>query len=454
MKNNYTPQRKVLLFLLLAVAGFAKAQQWHELNTGVVEDLYNVCCIDTNTVFVCGQNGLILKTEDGGNSWQEKYRNEGWEIFSVRFSDDRNGYALVLDENRFFTMQTEDYGESWFPTTRDYSLTRSFGGNRYGTLTWMGYGKPMELYLTDNGIIYIIDFGHLYKSTDGGETFEFADLGLREGGWEAYFEDNIGLVIGCDRYLENVMRVMKTDDYGEHWENIANYEFTSYKLGSVYFEDERRIKVFGEFYNAYGQCHGVIETNDGFEHITMSDYNSYYIPYFDIDFSNERGCYINSWEYDKDPYIESVAYVTEDSGASWFKVSHGIDNYEFLYCVSATGSDIFVSSQNGRLYKYDSTPVQGVEENKETGISIYPNPGKDVLNIRTALQDAWVEVYDVNGRMVYRQEIAESITTINTTNWSEGTYVWKVYASGGGPSTGSGTASSTTLAETGKWIKE
>lgn len=277
MKNNYTLQRKVLLFLLLAVAGFAKAQQWHELNTGVVEDLYNVCCIDTNTVFVCGQNGLILKTEDGGNSWQEKYRNEGWEIFSVRFSDDRNGYALVLDENRFFTMQTEDYGESWFPTTRDYSLTRSFGGNRYGTLTWMGYGKPMELYLTDNGIIYIIDFGHLYKSTDGGETFEFADLGLREGGWEAYFEDNIGLVIGCDRYLENVMRVMKTDDYGEHWENIANYEFTSYKLGSVYFEDERRIKVFGEFYNAYGQCHGVIETNDGFEHITMSDYNSYYI---------------------------------------------------------------------------------------------------------------------------------------------------------------------------------
>ena len=96
MKNNYTLQRKVLLFLLLAVAGFAKAQQWHELNTGVVEDLYNVCCIDTNTVFVCGQNGLILKTEDGGNSWQEKYRNEGWEIFSVRFSDDRNGYALVV----------------------------------------------------------------------------------------------------------------------------------------------------------------------------------------------------------------------------------------------------------------------------------------------------------------------------------------------------------------------
>ena len=133
--------------------------------------------------------------------------------------------------------------------------------------------------------------------------------------------------------------------------------------------------------------------------------------------------------------------MTEDAGASWFKVSHGIDNYEFLYCVSATGSDIFVSSQNGRLYKYDSTPVQGVEENKETGISIYPNPGKDVLNIRTALQDAWVEGYDVNGRMVYWQEITENVTAIDATDWGSGVYVWKVIVDG-------------KEAEVGKWIKE
>lgn len=317
-------------------------------------------------------------------------------------------------------MQTEDYGESWFPTTRDYSLTRSFGGSRYGTLTWMGYGKPMELYLTNNGVLYIIDFGHLYKSTDGGETFEFADLGLREGGWEAYFEDNIGLVIGCDRYLEHVMRIMKTDDYGEHWENIANYEFSSYKLGSVYFEDERRIKVFGEFYNEYGQCYGVIETNDCFEHITTSEYNSYYVPYFDIDFSNERGCYINSWEYDKDSYIESVAYMTEDAGASWFKVSHGIDNYEFLYCVSATGSDIFVSSQNGRLYKYDSTPVQGVEENR-IELSIFPNPIGQILEITTKNAQK-LEIFDNFGRKIFEIKAEQDHFLLDATKFDIGIY--------------------------------
>ena len=77
----------------------------------------------------------------------------------------------------------------------------------------------------------------------------------------------------------------------------------------------------------------------------------------------------------------------------------------------------------------------------------YPNPGKDVLNIRTALKNARVEVYDMNGRMVYGREITENVTAIDAGDWAEGVYVWKVYTTG--VSTGS-----TTLAETGKWIKE
>ena len=89
--------------------------------------------------------------------------------------------------------------------------------------------------------------------------------------------------------------------------------------------------------------------------------------------------------------------------------------------------------------------VHGVEEDgPSTGsgtLAVYPNPGKGVLNIRTGLKDAWVEVYDMNGRMVYGQEIMENVTAINTTNWSEGTYVWKVVSNG-------------KEAETGKWIKE
>ena len=76
----------------------------------------------------------------------------------------------------------------------------------------------------------------------------------------------------------------------------------------------------------------------------------------------------------------------------------------------------------------------------------YPNPGKDVLNIRTGLKDARLEVYDMSGRMVYGQEIIDNVTAINTIAWPAGSYVWKVVS---GTSTGS-----VTEAESGKWIKQ
>ena len=86
----------------------------------------------------------------------------------------------------------------------------------------------------------------------------------------------------------------------------------------------------------------------------------------------------------------------------------------------------------------------GIEEAHDNGLKVaiaYPNPGKDVLNIRTGLQDARVEVYDMNGRMVYRQEMTENVTSINVEGWPSGAYVWKVF-------------SGNNEAETGKWIKE
>jgi hypothetical protein len=50
-------------------------------------------------------------------------------------------------------------------------------------------------------------------------------------------------------------------------------------------------------------------------------------------------------------------------------------------------------------------------------------------------------VYDVNGRLVHRQDITENVTAIDAFGWPAGVYVWKVIANG-------------KEAETGKWIKE
>ena len=76
-----------------------------------------------------------------------------------------------------------------------------------------------------------------------------------------------------------------------------------------------------------------------------------------------------------------------------------------------------------------------------TATSVYPNPGKDVLNIRTGLQDARVEIYDLSGRLVHSQSLEGDVTEIDAMAWPSGTYIWKVMAND-------------KEVETGKWIKE
>ena len=56
----------------------------------------------------------------------------------------------------------------------------------------------------------------------------------------------------------------------------------------------------------------------------------------------------------------------------------------------------------------------------------YPNPGGDVMNIRTGLRNAVLSVYDIQGRKIHEQEITDDVTSVDASNWQSGTYVWKL----------------------------
>ena len=56
----------------------------------------------------------------------------------------------------------------------------------------------------------------------------------------------------------------------------------------------------------------------------------------------------------------------------------------------------------------------------------YPNPGGDVLNIRTGLRNAVLSVYDIHGRKIHEQEITDDVTSIDASKWQSGTYIWKL----------------------------
>ncbi len=137
-------------------------------------------------------------------------------------------------------------------------------------------------------------------------------------------------------------------------------------------------------------------------------------------------------------------------GDGWLSESVVIGGTEINELVEALNAWVSIQDEPSQYLTwiegyYISVPefgeVWGVAEDKTSSrVNAYPNPGKEVLNIRTGLKDARVEVYDMNGGMIYRQEITDNVTAINTSAWP------RVMA---GTSTGS-----VIEAESGKWFKE
>jgi len=82
--------------------------------------------------------------------------------------------------------------------------------------------------------------------------------------------------------------------------------------------------------------------------------------------------------------------------------------------------------------------LDAVEE-QAAQICVYPNPGREALHILTEMENAFVVVYDLNGRKMCELQVKGYSASIDTERWPSGMYFWKVCGA---------------FEETGKWIKE
>ena len=156
-----------------------------------------------------------------------------------------------------------------------------------------------------------------------------------------------------------------------------------------------------------------------------------YIPVFDINMNKQSEWYYSiGYEYNqfmyqidrtKDNGIILMGYVR-------FKIDEEILYEPYIVKFPASAFD-----------------TDNIEEAHAHGLHLamaYPNPGGDVLNIRTGLRDATLSVYDMQGRLVHQQEITDDVTSVDASEWKSGTYVWELKIENG-----------KWKIEEGKWIK-
>lgn len=112
----------------------------------------------------------------------------------------------------------------------------------------------------------------------------------------------------------------------------------------------------------------------------------------------------------------------------------GIVNYPFAFntqvFIELAGLDFYSASATNEmylddvvLYKGDVLATNDLAQNK---FSVYPNPVKDVLNIKSAASVDNVTVYDILGKVVLQENPGKISPAINMSGLASGSYLVKV----------------------------
>ena len=141
---------------------------------------------------------------------------------------------------------------------------------------------------------------------------------------------------------------------------------------------------------------------------------------------------ISTFYYGIDNGMKEVAYDvlrTKDGGVIIVHGSGSLDIFEDYSLMTKFPASAFVSIEEAHTH------------NLHLAVA-YPNPGGDVMNIRTGLRNATLQVYDMQGRVIHQQIITDEVTSIDASKWNSGTYIWKLTVN-----------NEQLTVEEGKWIK-
>jgi photosystem II stability/assembly factor-like uncharacterized protein len=176
-----------------------KGETWTQARVPTTAMLTGVYFHDKNLGWAVGHDAVILKTVDGGQSWELVHYapEEERPLFDVWFSDENNGIAVGAYG---FFLTTEDGGSTWADETisdDDWHLN--------------------QIRASETGRLYIAaEAGSIYRSDDQGQTWISLD-----SPYEGSFFGTLPL--DGDTLLLFGLRgnLFRSDNAGETWQKIT-----------------------------------------------------------------------------------------------------------------------------------------------------------------------------------------------------------------------------------------
>ncbi len=281
--------------------------------------IYDIHFLNTTTGFFVGHRGQILKTTDAGDSYQA-YSPTYTDIKPLSFPTPATGYAA--DWSNLY--KTTDTGNSW--TKLPFGLTDPLY-NRF---------QHLHFFSNDTGIATTESPVQVFKTYNGGENWQPVTIPL-------LFKDFIRgfFALGNTIYL-NIegaygSSMLLSKDRGETWRN-QTFNSTSHQQNLFFVDENTGYSTQGSF---------LYKTTDSAKTWSQVNvYNNYNYTLNNIWFTDAATGYIAG--------NGGFNLLTNDSGKTWtqFAITPGNFNFNNVLAIRFFNNKVgYLTSEGGGIYK-------------------------------------------------------------------------------------------------------
>lgn len=379
-------KRFLLLILILGLSGLLVAQDWQVVKEGDMElKPVDGFFIDATTGWYVGEDGLVVKTSNGGESGETMREPDesGVDWKAVEFTNANVGYACANDG---FIYKSVDAGVTWVNVGDTSQFTDDL----------------KEIAVVDENTVYVCgNDSTLLKTVDGGtswtrstDSFNGEDL---DGGI-AFTDADHGVVISDG----NGGNTWYTEDGGATWNHVALIfppALSSSRTYAVSAGGTSTFVVVGYHYAKFVSTDGgktYTNTGDvtyGYERhqcVEVLDANTVVASGTDghVELSTDGGMNWTSIDLPSARNTQFVDFMDSNTGyvfsadGQWFKTTDGGTNWtplrdwpnislfgialpedDKIVLTATTGGEITMSTDGGATWLYPSNLVSGSIEN-------------------------------------------------------------------------------------------
>ena len=255
-----------------------QGENWSLVDLGISEDVLNIDFSSDNHGAICGTNGLIMITVDGGFSWTQSPILQSDEIRSIAFVNDQWLIAVAAQ----FVLHSYDGGSTWMRTNGEYRAI-DFPSDS------VGYATAYN--------------GMAQRTKDGGNTWQAMNLNTLQ-----YLND-VNFLNPDTGYVVGGSEVFRTLDGGDTWTSIPNPATTS--LYAIDFWDYEHAIAVGYNYSIMTTSNGGLTWNYDYSW-GVSQW------YLDVQFTSATTAYMCS--------STGAVLKSTNAGASWTNTFTGNSN--------------------------------------------------------------------------------------------------------------------------------